>query len=468
MIFSYYDKFVLPGGRFKMAYARADPTVFANYMLGFVPRDYQDSFFQAILGNRRVVVVKGRQLGFSTCVALFSFWAAWFNKFPSGSEKNTKIGIISKEDDAAKKVLMQVRNMIYAGDARMSGILKGRDEWTNHFFSGDLVEPNNSDTISFKNGCFIKSYPPTDKVRGNSFDVVFIDEAAFLRCENPDSFFFTVIEPTTVATGGRIVALSTPNGQSGFFFNLVDPFELKQDHFYKRLNFPFSINSDAAYKVFINDQKRIMDVSDFEQEYNCNFNASKVNFFIPEKVDAAVDDSVSQADYHSFDMVAGVDFGMTDSRTVISLATLRDSKIVVPRIVRFCEKEDVNHVIPYLQALKQDGWNIVSVVADDCPQGDAIISQMQKQGFPVVPFNFTTNKNSYYVSFRSFLNDGIIRIPKNDVLVREMKELRQEETKQAKLAIHKPTNGTDDEVASVIMACSPFLNDNKRGEVYVI
>lgn len=465
---AYFDKFVLPDGKFKVAYARADPTIFANYMLGFVVREYQDVFFSAILGNQRVVVVKGRQLGFSTCVALFAFWAAWFNKFPSGAEKNTKIGIISKEDDAAKKVLMQVRNMVYMGDSHMSSILKGRNDWTTHLFSGDLVEPNNSDTITFKNGSFIKSYPPTDKVRGNSFDVVFVDEAAFLRCEDPDTFFFTVIEPTTVATGGRIVALSTPNGQSGFFFDLVDPFELKENHFYKRLNFPYSINSDVSYNSFILGQKQIMDVSDFEQEYNCNFNASKINFFIPEKVDGAVDDSVAQADYHGFDMVAGVDFGMTDSRTVISLATFKDGKIVVPKILRFSEKEDVNHVIPYLQALQQEGWNIVTVVADDCPQGDAIIGQMQKQGWPVVPFNFATNKNSYYVSFRSFLNDGIIKIPKNDVLIREMKELRQEETKQAKLAIHKPTNGTDDEVASVIMACSPFLDDEQRGEVYVI
>ena len=464
----YYSQFVLPDGKFKLSYARESPTRFAYFMMGVKPRPHQHHFFQQILAHDRVLVVKARQLGFTTAVALFVFWAAFFNKFKSGVHKNTKMGVISKEDDAAKKVLLTVRDLVHQGDARMSMLLKGRKEWTQTFFSGNFKEPNTTEVLTLRNLSFIKSFPPTEKVRGNSFDVVFVDEAAFLRCEDPDGFYYKVIEPTTVDTNGKIVILSTPNGQSGFFYNLADPLNKSPKHEFKRAFYHYSVSHDEKYLKFVEKQRRIMDIADFEQEYCCSFVSSKSNFFIPQKVDAAIDPVVEQEDWHNFDFVAGIDFGMTNSRTVISLATQKEGKICVPYIYRFKAEADVNLVVPKLEELRSAGWRIVKIVADDCPQGNAIIKQLEAQGWYVEPFNFRKDKNKYYVSFRSYLNDGLLRLPKHETLISEMHELRQEETKQAKLSIHKPTNGTDDCIDSVVMACSPFLEQKTKFGVYIV
>ena len=42
-----------------------------------------------------------------------------------------------------------------------------------------------------------------------------------------------------------------------------------------------------------------------------------------------------------------------------------------------------------------------------------------------------------------------------------MKSLEQEETQTGNLKIHKPPGGYDDLIDSVIMACSPFLDDTE-------
>jgi len=464
----YFSQFALPDGRFKMPFARESPTRFSYFMLNTKPRPHQHHFFNNILDTDRLLVVKARQLGFTTAIAMFALWAAFFNKYKSGVNKNTKIGIISKEDDAAKKVLLQVRDLIRIGDGWMSMLLKGKPSWSQTFFSGMLKEPNTTEVITFKNGSFIKSFPPTSKVRGNSFDIVFVDEAAFLRCEDPNGFYYKVIEPTTVDTNGKIIILSTPNGQSGFFYDLADPFNQQSTHDFRRLFYHYSVSHDENYLRFIEKQKRIMDTADFEQEYCCSFNSSKKNFFIPQKVDEAIHPELDQSDWSGYEFVAGIDFGMTNSRTVISLATKKDDKICVPYVFRFNASADVNLVVPKLESLKRSGWNIVKVVADDCPQGNAIISQLEKSGWYVEKFNFKRDKNKYYVSFRSFLNDGLIWILKHEILTKEMHELRQEETKQANLRIHKPNAGTDDCIDSVVMACSQYLDDKSRFNVYMV
>lgn len=464
----YAETFALEGGIFKVKYARENPTLMAYYMLGLKPYIYQDLFFHQILNYDRLLIVKARQLGFSTSLAMFSLWACFYNKFPSGIKKNTKIGLISKDDDASKGLLLTIRDMIHMGDKWMSTVLKGRKEWTNTFFSSRLAEPNNSDTITFSNGSVIKSLPPTKKVRSKSFDVVFVDEAAFLGAEDPEKFFHEVIEPTVVATHGKIVVLSTPNGQAGFFYKLADPENIQKSHPYKRFFYHYTVSSDPNYLEFVRMQRQSMDISNWNQEYCCDFTSSSKNFFIPQKVEEAVDEVINQTDFSGRDVVVGIDFGMTHSRTVVSVV-LKDSDglIKVIEVHRFESGEDVNKVLPLVENIRKR-YNVVKIVADDCPQGNAIINKMISLGWNVFPFNFTSLKNATYVAFRSFLNNGKVKILKNDDLIREMHELRQEETKQAKLSIHKPNGGTDDVIDSVIMAAKPFLDDQESFKVLLV
>ena len=462
----YYTTLTLPTSSFKLAYARQHPSTFSKYLLNTTPYPYQHHFFNQIMKYDKLIIVKGRQLGFSTSLGLFAIWAAFFNKYPSGVSHNTKIAFISKEDDAAKKLLLNVRELLYKGDVHMSALLKGRKEWTQQFFNNRLSEPNNTEQITFKNGSWIKSFPPTAKVRGQSFDLVFVDEAAFLRTENPRDFFYKVIVPTTAKTNGKIIALSTPNGEGNYFYDLADPENIQEYHPYKRFYYHYSISKDVKYLNFVQQQQQIMDIGSWNQEYTCDFVSSTNRFFIPAKVNEAVDPVINQTDYSLGESIVGIDFGMTQSRTVISLSTMIEDKIIIHYIDRFESGEDVNKVIPKVTELMRK-YHITTVVADDCPQGNAIINQMISKGWNVKPFNFTREKYSHYVAFRSRLNSGLIKVLKHDGLIKEMLELRQEETKQAKLSIHKPTGGTDDVIDSIIMSSSVWLDTTEQFKVRV-
>lgn len=74
------------------------------------------------------------------------------------------------------------------------------------------------DAVKLANGSVVVILPgdDADKVRGYTAAAVVVDEAAFVR----DSVA-SVVLPMIAATSGRLIALSTPNGASGFFYDFV-------------------------------------------------------------------------------------------------------------------------------------------------------------------------------------------------------------------------------------------------------
>jgi len=112
----YYDRLNLKEGKFRLSDMREDYVKFAKFMLGFTPRDYQVYFLDQVNRNQKVIAVKGRQIGFTTSVALYCLWFGWFGKAKTGANKDTKICVISKDDDAAKKLLQQIKDFMYMGD----------------------------------------------------------------------------------------------------------------------------------------------------------------------------------------------------------------------------------------------------------------------------------------------------------------------------------------------------------------
>ena len=63
--------------------------------------------------------------------------------------------------------------------------------------------------------------------------MLIIDEAAFVD----EQVFRDAAEPTVSATGVKIILSSTPNGQSGLFFEIFDPYDMRPKHEYKRFWF---------------------------------------------------------------------------------------------------------------------------------------------------------------------------------------------------------------------------------------
>lgn len=466
----YYEKFILPNNEFKQHLMSEDPTRFAYFMLGIKLRDYQAYALDQILINKKIAFPKARQIGFSTMVCVLALWAAFFNKYPSGISKNTKIGIISKEDDAAKKLLATIRDLLHQGDRHMSAFLKGKIEQTNGLFSRKLVEPNNTEQITFENRCIIKSYPPTAKVDGNSFDIAIIDEAHKLRCPEPERFYFYTYLPTLADTNGKEVLLSSPNGQGGFFADIVDyadrlPEEQKS---HKVIGFHYSICREPNYVAYVEKMKDVMDEREFGEAFELSFMTAETSFFSTEKVDSCKDEKYIETNGLHYECTGGLDYGMTVSRCAIVVSTMINGIPVTIYRHRFPSDFDTNALIPFMDNLKER-YNIVRWYVDDCPEGYTLNQQMLREGRPVTLFDFKKEKIRCYNAWKRMVNKGEWKVPASFTdLTQEMIELKAEENLYGNLSIFKPKGGYDDLCDATVMSLYPFLDLRREAKAYDI
>ena len=160
-------------------------------------RDAQKQAVKAWIENRYSIVLKARQIGFSTLAAAYSFWLAFFwpDRF---------IVMLSKTEREATKLLQKAKY-----------IYKFLPDWLR--LSGPELVQNNVLKMTFNNDSVIESLPSANEpARGESVYLAIIDEMAFLP--NPEEAWAS-IEPIA-DVGGRVICLSTAKGEGNIFFNL--------------------------------------------------------------------------------------------------------------------------------------------------------------------------------------------------------------------------------------------------------
>lgn len=463
---SYLKTLNLPNNVFKLKDMRESHIRFAKFMTGFTLRDYQSLLSNTIMEEQMVGIVKGRQIGFTTTLASLCAWAVWFNKLPAGMENKTKICVVSKDEPAAKNLLQMIKDFFYMGDRHMSAFLKKKDK-TFQYFSSNF-KTDNVDKLVLRNGCEICSFPPTKKVRGTSNSLLIIDEAAFLNNNDPSKFFITDALPSISETNGKVVVSSTANGIGGFYYDLIDPENKKNNSMYTRISFPYTVNhANPNYMKNAELLKSQIEPKDFSQEYLCEFNQSDVNFFDSEKVQDIFNNNIHDLDYNCKEMVLSIDYGMTESRTCLALSFEHDGVIYHAYLKEFERGYDINGLIPFITGLK-DRYNIIKMIPDDCPQGDAINKQMISLGWPIELFDFHTKKIQTYVAYRSRMNKGEVSLPYDSETELQFLEMQQEESNMGNLKIHKPRSGRDDRVDTLMMGASPFLNNEERLGVWLV
>lgn len=159
-------------------------------------RDAQRETLRSVHAERLLIILKARQIGYSTLMALYSLWFAMFR--PS-----VFVLFISRKEDSAKK-LLKIASRAY----------KGLPAWVKERGPDLLVD--NLQKLSFSNDSEIESQSSKDPARGDSVDLVVLDEWAFM--ENPDEAW-SAAEPAA-DIGGRIVIVSTANGWGNLFHGM--------------------------------------------------------------------------------------------------------------------------------------------------------------------------------------------------------------------------------------------------------
>jgi len=447
------------------------PSAFALHCLGITPYTYQHQIMRLFdprlkLENDRIIICKSRQIGMSVCVGCLAVWFAITNQSKSGIFNNTKVGIVSRDDRAAKKLMASIQKLCFNG---FHGI-------TNMIVQQKGI-PLTKYEIHFQNKSFVKCFPPTDATRGETFDFLIVDEAAFVDGE----IFKDAMEPTVSAVGGKIILSSTPKGQSGMYFEKFDPFGLMKEHEYKRFWYHWKMSENEGQRRLTEQKRKFSkaegNLKNFQQEYEAQFTVDQEAFFDDNDVEKGVDENLVEV-YESRDNCSlGIDYGGSNSATALTVVKNIKNKIYV--LFQFAEKDfDLNLIVDpnfehSIMALMKR-YNISSVVVDDCPQGDAINKGLENKGYPVVRFDFNSDRylgerNRGLYMFRTALKQNRLKYPLLRTLMAEMKTMQEVRMSQGNyMKIKAPKGYNDDRVMSLMMASFPFLTtDGSFGSTVV-
>lgn len=207
----------------------------------FEVRSAQRETAEAWISHRKTIVLKARQIGFSTLAAAFAFWEVFF------WQDRPEVMLSRTEREAAK--LLQKSKYGY----------KMLPEWMRQ--RGPALISDNQLKMVFNNESYIESLPSgNDPARGEAVFRVFVDEMAFLP-NSEDAY--AAIEPI-IDVGGRAVFLSTANGEGNIFHQLWVGSQTGTNSF-KGIFFPWSAGDrdDDWYEV----KKRELPDWQLAQEY---------------------------------------------------------------------------------------------------------------------------------------------------------------------------------------------------------
>jgi hypothetical protein len=132
--------------------------------------------------------------------------------------------------------------------------------------------------LELQNGSRIVSLPGKEEtIRGYSgVRLLVVDEASRVS----DALYYS-IRPMLAVSGGRLVCLSTPFGQRGFFYD-----EWTKGQGWERIKIT-AYDCPRISAEFLAEEKRTLGSFWFRQEYGCEFLATEDSLLDPEAVDRA-------------------------------------------------------------------------------------------------------------------------------------------------------------------------------------
>jgi hypothetical protein len=138
--------------------------------------------------------------------------------------------------------------------------------------------------LELENGSRIVSLPGQEQtVRGYAgVSLLVVDEAARV----PDGLYYSV-RPMLAVSDGRLIALSTPFGNRGWFYEAWHSPEPWQ-----RWEIPAS-RCPRILQEFLEEERRVLGSWWFQQEYECKFLDAQTQLLKKEDVERMFDEDVS-------------------------------------------------------------------------------------------------------------------------------------------------------------------------------
>jgi hypothetical protein len=227
-------------------------------LIPFKTYDFQDDLLKDFNDHRFNIVLKARQLGISTIVAGYIAWLLLFRR-----EKS--VVVIATKFEVAANLVRKVKSMI-----------NHLPEWVRIA----KIKINNQTSFELSNGSWIKASSTNESAgRSEALSLLVIDEAAFV--DGLEDLWKGIFP--TLSTGGRCIALSTPNGVANWFHETYTKAVTGENDFH-HIELPWQVHPERDEEWF-EEVTRNLSRRDVAQEHECNFNASGDSVVSPEDID---------------------------------------------------------------------------------------------------------------------------------------------------------------------------------------
>ena len=229
---------------------------------GLVPfnmYDFQKKIVNTIHDNRFTICKLPRQSGKSTTTISYLLHYALFNP-------NSNIAILANKSSTARDILGRLQ-LAYENLPRW--LQQGVINWN----KGSIELENKSSIVA--------AATSSSAIRGGSFNIIFLDEFAFVPSNIAESFFSSVYPTISAGKNTKMIIVSTPYGMNMFYKLWTDSAEKRNDYVPIEVHWSEVPGRDQAWK-----EMTIRNTSDeqFQQEFECEFLGSVNTLISPSKI----------------------------------------------------------------------------------------------------------------------------------------------------------------------------------------
>ena len=221
--------------------------------------DFQEDMVSKFHENRFNIAKLPRQSGKSTIVTAYLLWYVLFND-------NVNVAILANKAATAREML-----------GRLQLSYENLPKWLQQGILGW-----NKGSLELENGSkILAASTSASAVRGMSFNVIFLDEFAFVPNHIADQFFSSVYPTISSGKSTKVIIISTPHGMN-MFYKLWHDAERKQNEYVPtEVHWSQVPGRDEVWK-----EQTIKNTSEaqFKVEFECEFLGSVDTLISPSKL----------------------------------------------------------------------------------------------------------------------------------------------------------------------------------------
>ena len=228
-------------------------------LVSFNLYDFQEKMVDTFVNNRFTICKLPRQSGKSTTVVGYMLWNILFND-------NQNCAILANKGQLARELLGKIQ-LSYENLPKW--LQQGVITWN----KGNIELENGSKAVAASTS--------SSAIRGGSYNLIFLDEFAFVGMNLAEEFFASVYPTISSGTTSKIIIVSTPNGLNHFYKMWTDAMEQRSNYIPIEVHWRDVPGRDDKWR-----EETIKNTSEdqFRQEFECEFIGSVNTLIAPTKL----------------------------------------------------------------------------------------------------------------------------------------------------------------------------------------